>query len=314
MDQQIRKRDSQINIVLNQREKKEPLGVKRKQQIETFVERTIPAEHHLLQRVEQQLDGMVGLIEIKKIVKEIYAWMYVNRKRREHGLSVQHQSMHMLFKGNPGTGKTTVARILARLFKEMHVLSKGHLVEAERADVVGEYIGHTAQKTRKLIEEAKGGVLFIDEAYSLARGGEKDFGKEAIDTLVKAMEDKKNEFILILAGYSNEMDQFLSLNPGLPSRFPFVMEFPDYSIDELLKIASIMVDEREYCFSKDAEFKLKDYIMQEKYSRSGTFNNARFVRNVIEKAIRTQAVRLLNESGPNREQLMTLVKEDFQFK
>jgi stage V sporulation protein K len=313
LDQQIRKRDSRINIVLNQREK-EPHGMKRKQ-VETFVEKkTIPAEHHLLKSVEDQINQMVGLKEIKKLVKEIYAWIYVNRQRREHGLTVEKQALHMLFKGNPGTGKTTVARILAKLFKEMHVLSKGHLVEAERADVVGEYIGHTAQKTRKLIEEAKGGVLFIDEAYSLARGGEKDFGKEAIDTLVKAMEDKKNEFILILAGYSDEMDNFLSLNPGLPSRFPFVMQFPDYSIDELLKIASIMVQERDYCFSKEAEFKFKDYIMKEKYSSSGTFNNARFVRNVIEKAIRTQAVRLLNEGNLTKQQLMTLMKEDFHFK
>ncbi|GJM69287.1 hypothetical protein HMSSN036_15030 [Paenibacillus macerans] len=145
--------------------------------------------------------------------------------RSEAGLLSGPQVYHMIFKGNPGTGKTTVARIVAKMFQRMGVLSKGHLIEVERADLVGEYIGHTAQKTRDLVKKALGGILFIDEAYSLARGGEKDFGKEAIDTLVKAMEDQKNQFILILAGYSDEMDFFLSTNPGLPSRFPIQMDF-----------------------------------------------------------------------------------------
>src|SRR5690606_23632794 len=154
--------------------------------------------------------------------------------------------LHMIFKGNPGTGKTTVARICGRMFKEMGVLPKGHLVECERADLVGEYIGHTAHRTREQIKKAMGGILFIDEAYSLARGGEKDFGKEAIDTLVKAIEDHTNEFVLILAGYQREMEHFLMANPGLKSRFPIHIDFPDYSADELFQIAHLMLRERQY--------------------------------------------------------------------
>jgi stage V sporulation protein K len=307
LEQHIRKNESQINIVLN-RSKNKPVN-----ESEAIVIEEVLAQHEVLKRVEDQLNGMVGLKQIKHLVKEIYAWIYINRLRSEHQLKTEKQALHMLFKGNPGTGKTTVARLLAKLFREMHVLSKGHIIEVERADVVGEYIGHTAQKTRKLIEQATGGILFIDEAYSLARGGEKDFGKEAIDTLVKAMEDKKDNFILILAGYSNEMDHFLSLNPGLPSRFPFVMDFVDYSIEELMEIARMMVDERQYVLTKDSEYKLKDYIMKMKYSKGGTFDNGRFVRNIIEKAIRAHAVRLLTEKKPTRKHLMVLEPKDFIF-
>jgi stage V sporulation protein K len=146
------------------------------------------------------MSGLVGMEELKKMIKEIYAWLYINKKREEQGLKAGKQALHMMFKGNPGTGKTTVARLLGKLFLNMNILSKGHLIEAERADLVGEYIGHTAQKTRDLVKKALGGILFIDEAYSLAGGGEKDFGKEAIDTLVKHMEDSNDKFVLILAG------------------------------------------------------------------------------------------------------------------
>src|SRR5690606_14325052 len=152
---------------------------------------------------------------IKEVLREIAAYVEIQKQRSKEGLASEPMTLHMIFKGSPGTGKTTVARLAGKLFKEIGVLSKGHLIEVDRADLVGEYIGHTAQKTRDQLKKAAGGILFVDEAYSLARGGEKDFGKEAIDTLVKHMEDKQNEFILILAGYSREMDFFLSLNPGL---------------------------------------------------------------------------------------------------
>src|SRR5699024_5379904 len=177
---------------------------------------------------------------------EIYAWIYVNKKRQEQGLKAGKQVLHMMFKGNPGTGKTTFARLIGKLFYKMNVLPKGHLIEAERADLVGEYIGQTAQKTRDLIKKAAGGILFIDEAYSLSRGGEKDFGREAVDTLVKAMEDHKHQFILILAGYPEEMQRFLRLNPGLPSRFPHRFHFDDFSPAELLEIFLRQADELGY--------------------------------------------------------------------
>lgn len=217
------------------------------------------------------------------------------------------------FSGNPGTGKTTVARILSKLFKEMGVLSKGHFIEVERADLVGEYIGHTAQKTREHVRKALGGVLFIDEAYSLARGGDKDFGKEAIDTMVKSMEDYKNDFVLILAGYSEEMDAFLRLNPGLPSRFPIHLHFPDFQLDELMKIATQMVNEREYRLSSSARDKMRNHLQQQLLTTRTEFGNARYVRNLIEQAIRHQAVRLMDRRQISREELMTIRCDDLRF-
>lgn len=261
------------------------------------------------------LEEMIGLEEIKELVFQIYAMLQVKQFREEAGLQGGSHVFHMIFKGNPGTGKTSVARIVAKLFKSMGVLSKGHLIEVERADLVGEYIGHTALKTREIMKKAMGGILFIDEAYSLARGGEKDFGKECIDCLVKGMEDYKNDFILILAGYTDEIENFLLTNPGLPSRFPIQVHFPDYSIDQLLKIAEKMLNEREYSFLPETLKKLREHLVVET-ANSFHFSNARYVRNVIEKAIRHQAVRLLNRrqpTKPTKNDLMAIYPEDIQF-
>jgi stage V sporulation protein K len=268
-------------------------------------------KHLALDRVMKQLDRLVGLKNVKDFVYEIYAWLYITQCRKEVGLKASHQTLHMIFKGNPGTGKTTVARILSRLFQEMGVLSKGHLVEVERADLVGEYIGHTAQKTRELVKKALGGILFIDEAYSLARGGTKDFGKEAIDCLVKAMEDHKDEFVLILAGYPSEMEYFLSSNPGLPSRFPVQLDFRNYTIQELLQITEIMVEDREYQISSQAKQKIRQHLYEQIHHSEGDFSNARFVRNLIEKAIREHAVRLLHHQHNSKNDLITLSAQDF---
>lgn len=264
---------------------------------------------------QRDLDRLIGLDNVKELVYEIYALLQVAQYRGEAGLQAQPQVYHMIFKGNPGTGKTTVARLLAKLFQSMGLLAKGHLVEVERADLVGEYIGHTALKTRELVKKALGGVLFIDEAYSLARGGEKDFGKEAIDTLVKAMEDHKNQFVLILAGYTLEIEAFLMTNPGLPSRFPIQIEFQDYTIDQLTQIAEGMMKERDYALLPQALVKLRQLIAAEKQESLYHFSNARYVRNVLEKAIRYQAVRLLAQfpaGAPGRQELMTLRPEDLR--
>ncbi|MNJ30996.1 AAA family ATPase [Paenibacillus bouchesdurhonensis] len=266
--------------------------------------------------IQKELDQLIGLHHIKDLMYEIYALLQITEMRSEAGLLSNPQVYHMVFKGNPGTGKTTVARIVAKMFQRLGVLSKGHLIEVERADLVGEYIGHTAQKTRDLVKKALGGILFIDEAYSLARGGEKDFGKEAIDTLVKAMEDQKNQFILILAGYSDEMDFFLQCNPGMPSRFPIVIDFPDYTVDQLIQISEGMAKERDYILMPQAILKLKQHLLREKCEGEHAFSNARYVRNVIERSIRSQAVRLLTQfsgsSSPGKLELMTLRQEDLK--
>ncbi|MEH7384509.1 stage V sporulation protein K [Bacillus sp. JJ1521] len=306
------KNNGQINVILNGEKKK--LKVLHSTPKEAITPK-IQTKHAALMEIEEEMSALVGMDEMKKMVKEIYAWIYINKKREEQGLKVGKQALHMMFKGNPGTGKTTVARLLGKLFLQMNVLSKGHLIEAERADLVGEYIGHTAQKTRDLIKKAIGGILFIDEAYSLARGGEKDFGKEAIDTLVKHMEDKQHEFVLILAGYSKEMEHFLSLNPGLHSRFPLVIDFPDYSVDQLMEISAKMMVEREYVFSPEAERKFREHLLAVKIDAyPGKFSNGRYVRNVIEKSIRTQAMRLLIDDAYSKQELQTIRTQDLIFK
>ncbi|MFY4773979.1 stage V sporulation protein K [Metabacillus sp. RGM 3146] len=314
MDQAVTyKNNGQINIILNGQKM-----AKKERSYAAEVNTPLPqaeVKHVILKEIEDEMNVLVGMEEMKRNLKEIYAWIYINKKREEQGLKVGKQALHMMFKGNPGTGKTTVARLIGKLFLQMNVLSKGHLIEAERADLVGEYIGHTAQKTRELIKRSLGGILFIDEAYSLARGGEKDFGKEAIDTLVKHMEDKQHDFILILAGYSKEMEQFLSINPGLHSRFPLVIDFPDYTVEQLMEIAKRMTDEREYLLSKEAEWKIIEHLMMIKSTtHPAKFSNGRYIRNIIEKGIRSQAMRLLNADNYSREELITLKVQDLVLK
>ncbi|TYP48688.1 stage V sporulation protein K [Thermosediminibacter litoriperuensis] len=270
-----------------------------------------PSTEEKIEDILKELDSLVGLPKVKQLVKEIQAFVEIQKRRQKEQLISEPLVLHMIFKGNPGTGKTTVARLLGKIFKQMEVLQKGHLVEVERADLVGEYIGHTAQKTREQIRRALGGILFIDEAYSLARGGEKDFGKEAIDTLVKAMEDHKDNLIVILAGYKDEMDWFLRTNPGLRSRFPIQIEFSDYTIEELMEIAKIMVEKRQYKLTPEALAKLERLLKDSKnsayYDKMG---NARLVRNLIEKAIRRQALRLVNQKRISREDLIYIKEED----
>jgi len=278
----------------------------------------LPAERWLskdqLTNILTELDGLVGLHQVKSMVREIFALLYMQQCREEYHLRTEPVVLHMVFKGNPGTGKTTVARLLAKMFHECGLLSKGHLLEVERADLVGEYIGHTAQKTREVIKKAQGGVLFIDEAYSLARGGEKDFGREAIDCLVKGMEDYRTDFIAIIAGYDREMDWFLSTNPGLPSRFPIHMSFPDYEAVALLEIAKRSAASRQYRLAPESVYKLRRHVeavlVKEK---NGHFSNARYIRNLIEQAIRLHAVRLFDNTKLTRDEVMLLQVQDFRW-
>ncbi|MTI48127.1 AAA family ATPase [Sporosalibacterium faouarense] len=257
-----------------------------------------------------ELHNLVGLRNVKELIDEIMAFVEIQGKRKKENLLTEPVVLHMVFKGNPGTGKTTVARIIGRLFKEMGVLEKGHLIEIERADIVGEYIGHTALKVRQQVKKALGGILFIDEAYSLARGGEKDFGKEAIDALVKSMEDNKDNLILILAGYDYEMEDFLRTNPGLKSRFPIHVDFKDYSVEELIEIGLIMAKNREYKLTNTAVNKLKQILV--KYNDSYNSGNARLMRNIIEKSIRKQALRLKRQKYISKDDLLYLKAVDIE--
>ena len=281
-----------------------------KQPVFVTPRRTNDVVSHNAREILNELNALIGLNKVKQLIEEIYAFVKIQKCRQAEGLAVEPLSLHMIFKGNPGTGKTTVARILGRLFKEIGVLPKGHLVEVERADMVGEFIGHTAQKTREQIKKALGGILFIDEAYSLARGGEKDFGKEAIDALVKGMEDHRDNLVLILAGYQDEMDWFIESNPGLRSRFPVHLSFPDYSTSELLDIADMMLQRKQYELSGGAREELR-FVIERELKCHENSGNARLVRNLIEKAIRKQAVRLLQDGKKiTRRELMQLTRED----
>lgn len=261
----------------------------------------------------QKLDSLVGLDNIKELINEIKAFVMIDQKRRESNLKTEPLVFHMIFSGNPGTGKTTIARILGELLCSLNILDIGHVVEVERADLVGEFVGQTAQKVKAKVNEALGGILFIDEAYSLARGSEKDFGKEAIDTLVKAMEDHKDEFILILAGYQKEMQYFLMSNPGLQSRFPLHLKFNDYTVEELMKIAEIIAKNRQYELTLDGKRTLYNILIHNQLENNRqNCGNAREVRNIIEKAIRKQALRLSKNQRLSREDLMHLKSCDFK--
>lgn len=293
------------------------MALKHLQQLEGRVFERAPgsakSEADRVESIMQELDSLVGLAEIKRLVQEIRAFIEIQNRRRDLDLVSDPHMLHMIFKGAPGTGKTTVARILGKLFQALEVLPKGHLVEVERADLVGEYIGHTAQKTRDVIKQAIGGVMFVDEAYALARGGEKDFGKEAIDTLVSAMENHRDQFLLILAGYPEEMTWFMASNPGLLSRFPMHLDFPDYHPKELMAIGRLMLAEREYRLTPEAETNLEQYLADREGFWHPNAGNARMVRNLMERAIRRQAVRLMpRKNHLTRDDLMTLTWSDVE--
>ncbi len=261
-----------------------------------------------LESVKKELDNIVGLEEIKKYILSLEEYYGVQKMRREAGLKAGEVSKHMIFTGNPGTGKTTIARVISRYLKAIGVLSGGQLVEVSRADLVGKYVGHTAPLTQNVISSAIGGVLFIDEAYSLYRGKDDSFGLEAIDTLVKGIEDNRDNLIVILAGYSNEMKEFLTSNSGLKSRFPNVINFPDYTGQELLDIAKITAKSKGYVISEDAYTPLLAYFNAVQTVRAKDAGNGRLVRNKVEEAVLNQSKRLIKDRNGD---LSTLEPEDF---
>ena len=255
-----------------------------------------------------ELDGYVGMDAIKEEVRSLINMVQVYKLRREHDLPTTDMSLHMVFSGNPGTGKTTVARIMARIYHSLDILSKGQLVEVDRSGLVAGYVGQTALKTQKVIEKAMGGVLFIDEAYALNGRSENDFGQEAIDTILKAMEDHRDDLVVIVAGYTDLMDRFIHSNPGLESRFNRFLLFDDYTTDEMVEIFRMQCKKGCYQLTEEARPLIRDYIAEE--SADDSFGNARGVRNLFEHVLVAQNNRLAAMEKITREDLMTITAAD----
>ena len=256
------------------------------------------------------LDGLIGLATVKEEVKTLRNYIVIQQEREKKGLKTTPVSYHCVFTGNPGTGKTTVARIVADVYRSLGVLKKGHLVETDRSGLVADYVGQTATKTNKIIDRALDGVLFIDEAYSLANGGDNDYGKEAIATLLKRMEDNRDRLVVILAGYSDEMKQFIDSNPGLQSRFNRYIYFPDYNADELFQILETNCKKNDYVMTDEAKTALKSLLEKAVAEKDKNFGNARFVRNLFEKTVERQANRLSKQENLTKEMLTEITIDD----
>ena len=271
----------------------------------------LPAEYTgAAEAVRAELNGLVGLGAVKEYVFGLADNLQVQQRRAAAGFKTASLSMHMIFTGNPGTGKTTIARLVAKYLKAIGALKGGQLVEVTRADLVGRYTGHTAPLTNSVIESALGGVLFIDEAYSLYRGEQDSFGLEAIDTLVKGMEDHRDELVVVLAGYTREMEVFLTANSGLASRFPNKIEFPDYTADELLDITNVLAKGKGYRLAEGCTFPLLGYYKRRQALDSRTAGNGRLARNTLEKAIFHQSRRLVAEPAA---ELDLILPSDLEF-
>ena len=259
----------------------------------------------------KELDELIGLNSVKEEVRSLANFVKVQQQRKQQGLKVPKLSYHLVFTGSPGTGKTTVARIVARIYKDLGILKKGHTVETDRAGLVAGYVGQTAEKTDSMIAKAINGVLFIDEAYALVpEDNGMDYGQEAISTLLKRMEDYRDSLVVIIAGYSNEMKRFIDSNPGLQSRFTRYIDFPDYTSGELVDIFKMYMRKNQYTLSPDAEQTLRERLNYAVAHKDRNFGNARYVRNIFEKAVQRQADRLGGTKNLTTEQLTQLTTDD----
>jgi len=254
---------------------------------------------------------LIGLVAVKQRISEIAALLLVDKARRRFGLESERPNLHMSFTGSPGTGKTTVALRMAALLHRLGYLRRGHLVSVTRDDLVGQYVGHTAPKTKDVVKRAMGGLLFIDEAYYLYRPeNERDYGQESIEILLQTMENDRDDLVVVLAGYAERMDVFFKSNPGMSSRIGHHLDFPEYEVDELVGIAGLLLDEQNYRLAEDVEPVLRDYLTRRR--EQPRFANARSVRNALERARLRQARRLVDRAGEvSKDDLVTLISEDF---
>ena len=271
-------------------------------------EEDIPPKEDIAE-LKKELDSYIGLEEVKKEVKNLINMATVYKLRRDNDLPTTDMSLHMVFSGNPGTGKTMIARFMARVYHSLGLLSKGKLVEVDRSGLVAGYIGQTAIKTAKVLEEASGSVLFIDEAYTLTSKTENDFGFEAVDTILKAMEDNRDDLVVIVAGYIELMEEFIDSNPGLRSRFNKYIDFKDYTADEMFDIFKLNCEKACYVLDEDAENEVKGYFAAVGEA-AGEFGNARGVRNTFEKLLTEQANRIAEMETVSRDDLMKITKAD----
>ncbi len=283
---------------------------------DTATETEVKAEEKTAEKPEkdpmEELNELVGLDKLKKDVEELINLMKLQKMREERGMKSVDISKHLVFSGNPGTGKTTVARILAKLYKQAGILSKGQLVEVDRSGLVAGYVGQTAIKTAEKIQEAMGGILFIDEAYALVKEGQ-DYGQEAIDTILKAMEDNREDFVVIVAGYPDLMETFINSNPGLRSRFNKYFFFEDYSAEELKKIFDIYLKKNDYTLSDEARVIVEKHLEDMVKNKDSNFANAREVRNYFEKIVNRQASRVVNITDATNEELGLITPDDLKF-
>ena len=258
----------------------------------------------------EELDQLIGLASIKSDVKELMDFVKIQKMRKDQGLKSVPVSLHLVFTGNPGTGKTTVARIIGRLYKQIGVLSKGQLVETDRSGLVAGFVGQTALKTQEKIKAAMGGVLFIDEAYALTSNEQDTFGQESVDTILKAMEDHRDDLVVIVAGYTAPMEKFINSNPGLKSRFNKYIEFPDYTTDELEQIFYMNCEKYDYVVEEEVKHQVRSLIVLRKLQQLENFANAREVRNMFEEIITNQARRVAAMENPTQEDMMKITLED----
>ena len=284
---------------------------KKAQQTPAAAEQAKEEPPEKIEDLKKELNEYIGLDTVKKEVESLINLVTVQKMRKENGLPVNDLSLHMVFSGNPGTGKTMVARLMSRIYKSLGILSKGHLVEVDRSGLVAGYVGQTAIKTGEAIQKAMGGVLFIDEAYALTNRGGSDYGQEAVDTLLKAMEDHRDDLIVIVAGYTELMEEFVHSNPGLESRFNRFLNFPDYTVQEMMDIFDMRCRKSGYELAEDARGLLRSLLALLSLDVKG-FGNARGVRNLFERTVAAQANRLAALPDVTREMLMTLTADDLR--